>query len=240
MLLARPYSDEYMIRIPSESNHLETAGITRNEFESIIFSYTGQTPERLSVEHPEHGTINFFESLNSTIYLEWHPFENTLGAWKNHYIEFINDNPPYNDMRWTDFSLVNIAQGSTPELIINYSSNALGSVILTLSNGNLGTLSFSGSVRYIENENLFLVSGGRMDFYYDRLYRIENGNFYLQDEGIWTTFSGERLFYWNDEEVSEADYELLLKTVFDISRARWAHETNNFDSHEIINRIIEW
>jgi len=163
--------------------------------------------------------------------------------WRSKYIDYIFENNRMLDFRSTEFMLVHISDDKIPELIMDHNITSEGAVMFTFLNGRVESLWFPASswISFVERENLFIISGGRMDFYFDRVYRIENGRFVLLYEGTYVTdFSGADAsdfhWYWNDKEVSKDEYKRLLASVFDYSKVTYARE-NTLCLCETINKI---
>ena len=165
--------------------------------------------------------------------------------WKNLYLDYINrifENYAFMNFEWIEFILVHISDDDVPELIINFGSTASGQELLTISNGQLEISHLPASgISFIERENLFVISGGRMGFFFDEVCRIQDGKLDILYEGASIMHISEEdsvdfQFYWNEKEVSEKKYHQLLTSVFDDSRAVWAHE-NAYSMCEIIDII---
>ena len=81
---------------------------------------------------------------------------------------------------------------------------------------------------YQEKENLIRSSGGRMDHYYDEIYRIRNGGFELVISGEYGSEDNTQVqydskgdpiyqYFWNGEKVENWEaYEAKLNEVFSL------------------------
>lgn len=105
----------------------------------------------------------------------------------------------------------------------------------------------AGALSYLPGENCLLASGGRMDVYYDVLYRIENGRFLQTARGDYTTnfeasnASGDLVFdyTWNGSPVSSATYRNNLATLFDQTRGEALWETQGLSYQEILVQLAQ-
>ena len=176
----------------------------------------------------------------------------SLGAennfnWKKLFIDYINDNP-VDDPVSPCYSLIYINDDDIPELWIDYGVGYRGNALCTISGEELDVINFyHDGLSYIERQNLFLLSGGRMDNFSDYVYCIQNNGFvrlYTGNYGAGNFSSAEYnaegnpiyRYYWDEKEVSEKVYERLLNSVFDVSKAVNPRE-NNCSASEIITKI---
>ena len=170
-----------------------------------------------------------------------------LATVKLSYIDYIKENPP-DDPDWAKYTLIYLNDDDIPELFIDYSTGVEGAVLCTVSDGKVEVVNFShGYMLYFERKNLCLIAGGHMDDYYERVYAIQNGEFVLLHNG---EFGSEDYpiqwdeednpiyqYFWDGEEVSKIDYELLKKSVFDESKGRNPYD-DACGADEIIDRIL--
>ena len=79
-----------------------------------------------------------------------------------------------------------------------------------------------GSLRYRRQENLMCTSGGRMDCYYDIVYKIVDGVLTEISRGEYGIFDYDNIkydetgcmiyeYFWNGEKVSESEYDTFLE-----------------------------
>ena len=167
--------------------------------------------------------------------------------WKKLYIDYINDNPP-TEPSMSSYALIDINDDDVPELWISFGLGFEGDALCTVSNGNFDVLRFSqGGFSYIIRQNLFAISSGRMDDYYDEVYRIQNGKFERLHKGNYGAENNANVqydaegdpiyqYFWEDKEVSKNEYELALKTVYDYSKGV-SPVDNNCSASEIVSRI---
>lgn len=157
-------------------------------------------------------------------------------TWKQLYVNYIKKNEKKDHLE-TQYQLAYIDDNNVPELIIDNGSIAGGGEICLISNNKVNSLStYTYGVSYLERKNLFCSSGGHMDVYYNKIYKINNGKFVKLYDGsygaeynanVQCDENGEPIYkyYWNDKEVSEAQYNKKLKAIFDKSKAINPYET---------------
>lgn len=158
-------------------------------------------------------------------------------AWKKAYIDFLFEN---DCIYLTRCKLIHINNDNIPELLII--QNAEGSQILCSYDNNQVISLHLWNLHYIEGQNLFLDSGGRMDYYYDIVYSMEDGAFVKQHSGLFGLIDAEYPlvdrtyeYYWNDTLVSEQEYKQLLHTAVDDRLAK----THTYDSSDQFGEIAK-
>jgi hypothetical protein len=167
--------------------------------------------------------------------------------WKKLYIDYINKNPGSEPVL-SSYSLIYINDDDVPELWIDYGVGYEGCVLCTVSGGKLEVIQFAScGMSYIKRQNLFVISTGRMDSYYDYVYRIKNGEFVKLHEGEYGAEDNANVQYdandepiyqycWEGKEVSKKQYERALKSVFDDTKAVSPNE-NSYSASEIVSKI---
>ena len=175
--------------------------------------------------------------------------ETTAATAKKLYIDYINENPG-SEPDISRYSLVYINDDDVPELLIDFGFSFEGNHLCTVADGDLEVVSFSqGGLLYFERKNLFVLSGGRMDNFYDNVYRIQNGRFVRLHNGeygaednanVQLDAEGDPIYryYWDGKEVSKRDYERLLNSVFDVANATDPY-VNGYSAREIISKILD-
>ena len=148
------------------------------------------------------------------------------------------------------YSLFYVNDDEIPEMYLHGDSTAQGDMAVTTDGKRVDEelfYDFGGS--YIEKENLIRDSGGHMDVYYDRIYKIKNGKFYKvaigdfgadDNSNVQVDDDGNMIYkyYWNDNEVSEKEYDSSLKQVFDADRAQNTYNQAQYNFSEIIDQIV--
>lgn len=143
-------------------------------------------------------------------------------AWKKAYIDWMESQ---DFAYWhCEFSLLHLNKDNIPELYSSYSE--YDSQLCIYYNDTLLLQDGLEIVSYIEGENYFLSSGGRMDYYNDKVYRFEDGTFILHHTGrfgyIDTLYANEEQiydYYWDEEKVPQSQYEERLHMAFDEEQA---------------------
>lgn len=134
-------------------------------------------------------------------------------SWKKVYLDYLNEigNTEYG------YSLDYIDGDDVPELVIDYKNAAQGLSLCTYDGTSVVETPVGESLIYRLKENLFCVSGGRMDQYYNTIYKIvdgvpkevSKGEFGILDQdNVKHDEAGEIIYqyFWNGESVSEYDY----------------------------------
>ena len=177
-------------------------------------------------------------------------------AWKAAYRDYIqkdlldtaNNSGTGPLMEQAQYYLFDANGDATPELWIDYMFTYAGQRLCTYAGGQVVVQPITaGALSYLPGENCLLASGGRMDVYYDVLYRIENGRFLQTARGDYTTnfeasnASGDLVFdyTWNGSPVSSATYRNNLATLFDQTRGEALWETQGLSYSEILVQLAQ-
>lgn len=177
-------------------------------------------------------------------------------AWKAAYRDYIqedlqdtaNNSGTGPLMEQAQYYLFDANGDATPELWIDYMFTYAGQRLCTYAGGQVVVQPITaGALSYLPGENCLLASGGRMDVYYDVLYRIENGRFLQTARGDYTTnfeasnASGDLVFdyTWNGSPVSSATYRNNLATLFDQTRGEALWETQGLSYQEILVQLAQ-
>ncbi len=149
---------------------------------------------------------------------------------------------------WAGYRLIYLNDDQVPELYLMGSTTAQGDQICTYYDGRLETQNLgNGGLSYLEKENLFCDSTGRMDVYYDRIYQIQDGHFVVMAEGkygakdntnVQTDADGNPVYQysWDGEQMSKTQYEQRFQKLFDRQKAVRASE-GTVSASEIITQI---
>lgn len=98
----------------------------------------------------------------------------------------------------------------------------------TFSNGKVQELnSYVAGISYLPGEGLFLASGGHKGYFYDVVYRLEEGSFQtvvrgdfqIVDDNGASVPENEYRYTWNGQAVAKQDYEKNLRNAFETSSA---------------------
>ena len=105
--------------------------------------------------------------------------------WMQKYVEYVRGNDHfYSDERifyiWQKWGLAYIDDDTIPEMLLLYGCEATGNKVLTINNGEVSEWnSWRCGVSYIPKSGLINNEDGSMGHYYDRIIKLENGNFEL-------------------------------------------------------------
>ncbi len=135
----------------------------------------------------------------------------------------------------------------TPELWMDYVFTYAGQRLCTYDGSQVQEVKLTaGGLAYYPGQNNFLVAGGRMDVYYDNVYRIENGSFRLVAQGKYVTdyegSIGGPVVYdytWNGSVVSQAGYQGALASAFDQSRGVSIWNQSSYTYTEIMQLLAQ-
>ncbi|MDE5866552.1 MAG: hypothetical protein K2H31_08145, partial [Lachnospiraceae bacterium] len=150
-----------------------------------------------------------------------------FATWQEAYIDFLKK--PSNII-WVGkgrekCSLIYIDDDNVPELYINTGGAATGETIVSFYEGKVRTMNRDrGGIKYIEYGGLLYSDWGNMGFYPCDIYMLEKGEFTEIGTGwIRERFDDEHMFigyvhYWEGKEVTETEYEELIKEKIDKSK----------------------
>lgn len=181
--------------------------------------------EKLDAFDAKLEIFRIFERRDATAVLEClqNEYKDSLLDWKKSYMFYIFMN---GYIEYHDINFINIDGDDTPELFfLGEHANDMNPKLLCYSGEQLYFYELDrASLYYIEGENLFYQSGGKMENFYDVLYSLENGNLIEKHRGWYGCYdtsvfdeNNEIIFSyeWNGEEVSKEGYEKLLEKYFD-------------------------
>lgn len=166
-------------------------------------------------------------------------------SWRTAYTSYIES---IQAEGWAGYRLIYINDDNIPELYITGSNTAQGDQICTMKGSEINVLSTGISgLTYLERQNLFCESGGRMDSYYDNVYQIENGEMVKLHEGWYGAEDNTNVqfdaqgnpvyqYFWDGEELSKEEYEESLEQVFHGEGAVYAAE-KTLSAGEILRQI---
>lgn len=172
---------------------------------------------------------------------------NDLETWQQAYIEYLtNDSVVESNSGYT---LILLNDDEIPELVEVGTDEATGCRIVCYAEGKVhvnqtNRLYFS----YIPGGNLLCNSEGHMDYYYDLVYRLSNGEFELIAAGYYGAEDNSRVefdeegnpvyqFEWNGVKMSEREYQKELSRVYDFSKAV-TYDYDNLYSADEVKKII--
>lgn len=153
-----------------------------------------------------------------------------LSNWPDIYLALVTEqyntdsNSQYQS--YCTYRLADLNGDGVPELFIFGTNEAQGDLLYTIrSNGTTSQLAVSqGDFMYDEENQQIWMPHGHMDQYSDEIYRIENGAFVREHEGIYgaldnTDPTSGYSYEWDGEAVSEKEYQTLLSAAVDTDGA---------------------
>ena len=208
--------------------------ITNQELES------GEVSEIVADEVSELVTDEVFQQ-NDTLNL----YDN---QWKQAYTEYIQTT--LSKELWEGYSLIYLDDNEVPELVAFGSCEAQGNLICYFSDGSVQSTRLARlGFNYIERENLLCNSDGHMDYYFDIIYSLLDGELTQLSAGFWGELSdsehqfdseGNLVYHysWDGVTVLEDEYSQCLKSIFDDTRATSVFSLQLYSVDEIV-QIIE-
>ena len=168
-------------------------------------------------------------------------------AWKDAYIEVLK-NADSNE--WDGFTLIYLDDDDVPELVKVGAYAARGTMLVAYTEGGvkenqLNRLFFS----YIERGNQLCNSEGLMDYYYDLVFYLQDGELILTDQGYYGAEDNSNVQYdkngepiyqyeWNGKQVTKEEYAKALNAVYDQSKAVRCYDWNQLYSAEELIREL--
>lgn len=174
--------------------------------------------------------------------------DSCLEEWQQAYLAYMDADEEYYSVEYAAeyaYSLIYVDDDDIPELMINTRSGAGGYLILTFHDSVLDVWRITPDVTYIERGNLICNSGGKMGYYYDNVYTIQDGKWVYVDggihgdgpNGIQLDENGDYIefFYWdeeehwNGEEITKEEYEAHLNAIYPTEQSVRPQEYYNLD-----------
>lgn len=170
-------------------------------------------------------------------------------SWKQAYIEYIQSSEEAG--QWDGYALIYVEADEIPEIAEVGSSEAIGCKILNYADGKVKETQLSRlNFTYIEKENLLCNSDGNMDFYYDLVYSIVDGNMTLIASGYYGAEDNSKLefdeqgeiiyqYRWNDVLMEKEEYEQAFHAVYDSTKAVQGYNWEELYSKDEVLAAIE-
>lgn len=197
-------------------------------------------PEPPAEEPANPGVVpeNPSEEPDNPNYPTTEPEDPVDNAWKQAYIEYINSNQYQYNCEYY-YKLVDINGDDIPELYTSSSVAAYGGSICTYIDGKVVEQRLTVmSLSYIEGQNLFLNSGGKMDHYYDYIYRTNGSRFEKVHSGEYYRegFNIDLIYNWDGRQVSETEYNAQLNQVINpnLAISPWDNTTYDPTTHRYV------
>ncbi|RKM55565.1 hypothetical protein D6853_08385 [Butyrivibrio sp. X503] len=161
-------------------------------------------------------------------------FGKGYSSWQEGYIAYLDETKNY---KFDDYSyaLIYVDEDDVPELVCYSGIEAGGSQILTYYDGQVNVLQTARlSFSYIEKSGLLCNDGGHMGFYYDHVYRLQNGKWIPTFEGDYFGIDESQEDAYDEEtgrfrtlnymidgkETDEQTYLSRLREVYDEDKAK--------------------
>ncbi len=165
------------------------------------------------------------------------------------------------------FSLIYVDDDEIPELVCDSGVEAGGCQILTYHDGKIDILQTNRLFfDYLERDGLLCNSEGNMGYYYDVVYRIQDGKWVFVAQGEYHDPDGVPVqdeegnfiyqYIWEEKEVSEEEYKKCLEQVYDkknaqtpevyydmeeiLSVLRTGHHSSALHFYELVVKDMTW
>ena len=168
------------------------------------------------------------------------PYTADEAEWKQAYYDFVTGNEDlqyiYQDERdQVNFYLVYMDDNDVPELYMDSLNGYIGDMVATY-HGKVDYMMYIGpygDCEYVERSGMFANSDGRMGYYTDTIYKIENGVISIADSGTWTEDTNPdtpdellHTYSWNGETVDESTYYTYKNQAYDYAQSRYCNSTS--------------
>ena len=155
-------------------------------------------------------------------------------SWKEAYIDYLKNK---GDLSNYEFALVYVDEDDIPELFVHSKQNMMQSTLCWVADGTLCSKDIEASnLSYYEKENLLYTSVVHTGVQSEFVYQINNTELSTVHSGMASrVIQGQEKFRWDDEEVSEEEYDKLLNQAFNTSKATTTEDYLSAD--EIIKEI---
>ncbi len=173
--------------------------------------------------------------------------EESPEPWQQAYIQYLNGDSQ--EITQTGYTLITLSNDEIPQLVEVGIDEATGCRIIQYADGEvhvnqLSRLYFS----YIPGSNMLCNSEGNMDYYYDLVYRLTDGELVLIAEGYYGAEDNSRVqfddegnpiyqYEWEGAKVNEEEYQESLRKVYDFSKAV-SYDFNNLYSLDEIKKVV--
>lgn len=213
-----------------EFYQMSANGFTLEKIDQLYQSFDQYSRNNIKITgHEFQQIINAYESTPK-VQLSWKYLSKSDEPWKDAYMQFINDNEKSLSGYSVNatYKLVDINGDDIPELYISNGSTADGDIVCTYADGSvqferLWIQGFS----YMEGKNIFMDSGGKMDWYYDIVYSIVDGRIVELHRGehgadddsyVPTNADGSSIYeyfwFWDGVEVTKDEYNFKKSNVY--------------------------
>lgn len=169
-------------------------------------------------------------------------------GWKKAYIDHLNRQ---DDEQWQGYHLIYVDSDDIPELVEIGRDEATGCGIVSFADGSvdetfLRRLYFT----YIERGGLLCNSEGNMDYYYDLVFRMENGRLNMIASGYYGAEDNSKVeidangdpvyvYEWDGVRMEKDAYDQALNAVYPMDQAREGYEWGMWMSREEVIQAIK-
>jgi hypothetical protein len=180
----------------------------------------------------------------------------TYTDWKQAYADYLQEIEQEHNTNSSranyEYYLFDIDSNNIPEVLVEYGTVARGEDVFTYDGNQVNTIhTYNYGVSYIPGENLFCDSGGRMDGYYDKVYKIEDGKFVECGHGdygaednahVQLDENGEPIYkyYWNDQEVDKDTYTIMFHNLYNTSLSCFPYDSGALNYREVLAAIASY
>lgn len=141
------------------------------------------------------------------------------------------------DPQHSTYGLVYVDDDDIPELVAV--NTMAGAYICTYGKGHVSKYSTGLSYdvfSYIERSGLFALDSGRQGIFYDFIERVEDGEITEEAVGRWELTPDSCTYTWDDEEISQSEYEEKLGEVYSGDKIS-LNSVCTFDANQILEQL---
>lgn len=177
--------------------------------------------------------------------------DGSLEPWQQAYIQYLTNESVEEAQR--GYNLIQLSDDGIPQIMEAGTDEATGCRLVHYADGKahvtqLNRLFFS----YIPGENLLCNSEGNMDYYYDLVYRLEDGELTLIASGYYGAEDNSNVEYdaqgdpiyqyeWEGVQMSREEYQAALSEIYDFSKAVENYDYDDLHSlDEVIKAVAEY
>ena len=171
-----------------------------------------------------------------------------LEPWQQAYLQYLTNDSVEEAQQ--GYTLIPLSDDGIPQIVEVGTDEATGCRIVHYADGKahvtqLNRLYFT----YIPHGNLLCNSEGNMDYYYDLVYRLENGDLTLIASGYYGAEDNSRVefdgegnpiyqYEWEGVQMSEEEYQAALSKVYYSAGAVRAYDYDDLSSLEKLKKEI--
>ena len=171
----------------------------------------------------------------------------SLEPWQQEYIRYLSNDSQAEAQK--GYTMISMTDDGIPQMVEVGIDEATGCRIIHYADGEahvtqLNRLYFT----YIPGENLLCNAEGLMDYYYDLIYRIIDGEMTLIASGYYGAADNSQVqfdeegnpiyrYEWNGTEMSKEEYQQELSAVYDETKAVSYDYSDLYTLDEIKNAV---